>query len=45
MGARTGGTGGVIVLDAAGRIGHFTSTARMPWAARVAGHASSGIEP
>lgn len=46
--ARTGGEGGVIVVAADGRdtiVGHHTSTARMPWAAVVAGAPSSGAEP
>jgi beta-aspartyl-peptidase (threonine type) len=43
--ARTGGTGGIILVDAAGRIGHFTATARMPWAAIAGGERSSGAEP
>jgi beta-aspartyl-peptidase (threonine type) len=43
--ARTGGSGGIILLDAAGQLGHFTSTPRMPWAAIVAGASSSGVEP
>jgi beta-aspartyl-peptidase (threonine type) len=43
--ARTGGTGGIILVDAAGDIGHFTATARMPWAAIVGGARASGAEP
>ena len=41
---RTGGEGGVIVVDRLGRIGHYTSTPRMPWAAVVGGTATSGGE-
>ncbi len=43
--ARTGGEGGVILVGLDGRIGHHTSTARMPWAAFENGVASSGAEP
>jgi len=31
--ARTGGEGGLILVDAAGVVAHFTSTRAMPWAA------------
>jgi isoaspartyl peptidase/L-asparaginase-like protein (Ntn-hydrolase superfamily) len=41
---RTGGEGGIILVDARGRIGHHTSTPRMPWAAVVGGARSSGAE-
>ncbi len=41
---RTGGEGGVIVVDKQGRVGHFTSTPRMPWAAVVDGRLQSGAE-
>jgi beta-aspartyl-peptidase (threonine type) len=43
--ARTGGTGGIIIVDAAGQVGHFTATRRMPWAAIVARARQSGTEP
>jgi beta-aspartyl-peptidase (threonine type) len=42
---RTGGDGGVIVVSVDGRVGAYTSTARMPWAAIVGGARSSGAEP
>lgn len=38
------GGGGVIVVGLDGRIGHHTSTPRMPWAAVEDGRRSSGIE-
>jgi beta-aspartyl-peptidase (threonine type) len=41
---RTGGDAGIILVDTGGRIGHFTSTPRMPWAAVVDGARSSGAE-
>lgn len=41
---RTGGEGGVIVVGKDGRIGHFTSTPRMPWAAIEGGVRTSGAE-
>jgi beta-aspartyl-peptidase (threonine type) len=41
---RTGGEGGIILVDTQGRVGHFTSTPRMPWAAVVGGERSSGAE-
>jgi beta-aspartyl-peptidase (threonine type) len=41
---RTGGEGGIIIVDRTGRIGHFSSTPRMPWAAFVGGVRSSGAE-
>jgi beta-aspartyl-peptidase (threonine type) len=41
---RTGGEGGIILVDRQGRIGHYTSTPRMPWAAVVGGAPSSGAE-
>ena len=40
MGARVGGTGGLIVVDAAGRLGFARNTPTMTWAA-----ASDGTEP
>jgi L-asparaginase / beta-aspartyl-peptidase len=43
--SQTSGEGGVIVIGLDGRIGHHTSTARMPWAAVENGVASSGAEP
>ena len=43
--ARTGGVGGIIVVGVDGRVGHHTSTSRMPWAAVVDGERSSGAEP
>jgi beta-aspartyl-peptidase (threonine type) len=43
--ARTGGAGGIIIVTADGAVGHHTSTARMPWAAVVAGARTSGAEP
>jgi L-asparaginase / beta-aspartyl-peptidase len=43
--ARTGGEGGIIVVAADGRVGHHTSTARMPWASVVGGARASGAEP
>lgn len=43
--ARTSGEGGVIVVARDGRVGHHTSTPRMPWAAIVGGARSSGAEP
>ena len=41
---RTGGEAGIILVDQHGRIGHHTSTPRMPWAAVVGGERSSGCE-
>jgi beta-aspartyl-peptidase (threonine type) len=41
---RTGGHGGVIVISADGRVGHFASTPRMPWASVVGGVRQSGAE-
>jgi len=41
---RTGGSGGIILVDTQGRVGHFTSTPRMPWAEVVGGVRSSGAE-
>ena len=40
-----GGAGGVIVVGADGRVGHHTSTPRMPWAAVVDGARDAGAEP
>lgn len=37
-----GGTAGIIVVDAAGRIGHHRDSEVMPWAAVVGGEATSG---
>jgi beta-aspartyl-peptidase (threonine type) len=41
---RTGGEAGVIVVGVDGRVGHFSSTPRMPWAAVEDGQRSSGAE-
>jgi beta-aspartyl-peptidase (threonine type) len=41
----TGGLGGVIVVGLDGRVGHHTSTPRMPWAAIEGGRRTSGAEP
>jgi ribosomal protein S18 acetylase RimI-like enzyme len=42
--ARTGGEAGLILVDARGRLGAYTSTGRMPWAARSADQPpSSGL--
>jgi beta-aspartyl-peptidase (threonine type) len=43
--ARTGGSGGLILVTRDGRVAHHTSTARMPWASVVAGQRASGAEP
>lgn len=40
---RTRGEAGVILVDLAGRVGHY-ATRRMPWAAIVAGCPASGID-
>lgn len=41
---RTKGDAGIILVDPQGRIGHATSTPRMPWAAVCDGTRSSGAE-
>lgn len=41
---RTGGEGGIILLDRAGGVGHHASAPHMPWAAMRAGHLTSGFE-
>ncbi|MGZ3426717.1 MAG: isoaspartyl peptidase/L-asparaginase family protein, partial [Polyangia bacterium] len=41
---RVGGDGGVIIVCRDGRVGHHTSTARMPWATIIGGARSSGAE-
>jgi beta-aspartyl-peptidase (threonine type) len=43
--ARTGGEAGIILVDARGQIGAYTSTGRMPWAARTDGGLTSGVSP
>jgi len=44
--ARTGGEAGLILVDARGRAGAYTSTGRMPWAARTADQPlASGVSP
>ncbi|MDB4964687.1 MAG: Isoaspartyl aminopeptidase [Myxococcales bacterium] len=42
---RVGGDGGIILVGSDGRIGHHTSTSRMPWASVVDGARASGAEP
>ena len=45
MWTRLQGRGGIVMIDAQGRMGHFASTPYMPWAAiDEKGQVSSGIE-
>ena len=41
---RTGTDVGIILVDKAGHVGHFSGTSRMPWAAVVGGTVTSGAE-
>jgi beta-aspartyl-peptidase (threonine type) len=41
---RTGADVGIILVDRAGAVGHFSGTSRMPWAALVGGALSAGAE-
>jgi beta-aspartyl-peptidase (threonine type) len=42
--ARVNGHGGIILLDAKGRLGIAHNTPRMAWAFKTAKHEASGIE-
>ena len=41
---RTGGEGGIILIDKQGRTGHYCSTPRMPWAVQSSAGVHSGVE-
>ena len=41
---RTGGEGGIILVDKQARTGHYCSTPRMPWAVQSSAGVQSGVE-